>query len=371
MSKKPKLRFNPFSGERINSEFGDEIFPLITGKSFSSELDPDGKFIVVDMGGVSKSGELISNKRVCVQRDVLCRGDLVMPKDDIGGGFVIGRTCYIPEDDKYVLGDHVYRIRTKSMRSDFLHYLINSPSFNRSIKKKVTGTAQLGLKGDNLSKEIITFPENVDEQQKIASFFTALDGKIVIYAKRIDCLNNLKRGVMRKLFSEIDSCDTILLGDLVGRISSGRTKSVKDADGLYPLCGSTGIIGSCDCKEYSGEKILIARVGANAGTVNFHCGDCGVTDNTLVISSCSSDVSLKWLFHFLIFRNLTKMIFGSGQPLITATQLKNIDVPVPSAEYQLLIVNTLDAMDRSINVAKNKLNCLRRMKKAFMQQMFV
>lgn len=209
------------------------------------------------------------------------------------------------------------------------------------------------------------------EQQKIAAFFTALDEKIKIYSQKIDYLHNLKKGVVKKLFSEISSGEEFILGDLVGRISSGKTKNVKDNIGKYPLCGSTGVIGCCRHHEYSGEKILIARVGANAGTVNFHYGDCGVTDNTLVISSCKSTVSLKWLFHFLTFKNLTKMVFGSGQPLITASQLKNISVPVPSIECQIVVVNTLDTMDKAVEIASKKLDCLQSFKKAFMQQMFV
>ncbi len=44
-----------------------------------------------------------------------------MPKDDIGGGNIIGKTGYIDQNDKYVLGDHVYTLEVKGCESLFLH----------------------------------------------------------------------------------------------------------------------------------------------------------------------------------------------------------------------------------------------------------
>ncbi|MDE6842129.1 MAG: restriction endonuclease subunit S, partial [Muribaculaceae bacterium] len=54
--------------------------------------------------------------------------------------------------------------------------------------------------------------------------------------------------------------------------------------GLYNLYGSTGVIGRTDNALYSGEKILVARVGANAGKINYNNETCGITDNTLIVS---------------------------------------------------------------------------------------
>ena len=274
-------------------------------------------------------------------------------------------------DCQGVCSADVLVIRSKSIYPSYLFYMLSSEDFFRHIADGYKGSKMPRGDKKQIMEYQLNIPEEIKEQQKIAAFFTALDEKIKIYSQKIDYLHNLKKGVVKKLFSEISSGEEFILGDLVGRISSGKTKNVKDNIGKYPLCGSTGVIGCCRHHEYSGEKILIARVGANAGTVNFHYGDCGVTDNTLVISSCKSTVSLKWLFHFLTFKNLTKMVFGSGQPLITASQLKNISVPVPSIECQIVVVNTLDTMDKAVEIASKKLDCLQSFKKAFMQQMFV
>ena len=59
-------------------------------------------------------------------KNLLNKGDLIMPKDDIGGGLIIGKTAYIDQNNKYILGDHVFCLKSKNINSLYLHYLINS-----------------------------------------------------------------------------------------------------------------------------------------------------------------------------------------------------------------------------------------------------
>lgn len=47
---------------------------------------------------------------------------------------------------------------------------------------------------------------------------------------------------------------------------------MSDTDGSFPLFGSTGVVGKTDTIEFDGEIVLVARVGANAGRVNYFQG---------------------------------------------------------------------------------------------------
>ena len=80
------------------------------GTSKSAYISAGGQYWIVDMGSVSTEGKLIVSKATNYSSDFLRSGDLVMPKDDIGGGGIIGRVGYIDSDDVYVLSDHVYRL---------------------------------------------------------------------------------------------------------------------------------------------------------------------------------------------------------------------------------------------------------------------
>lgn len=156
------------------------------------------------------------------------------------------------------------------------------------------------------------------------------------------------------------------LGSLVGKISSGKDKP---SDGDFILYGSTGIIGKCEHPTYKGRKILIARVGANAGFANLVNEECGVSDNTLIIKDSESCI-LNWLFFSIIQKNLGKMRFGSGQPLVTGTMLYNLELKVPSLPEQQKIADFLTTYDTMINTQKKRVEAMKTRKKGLLQKIF-
>ena len=176
-----KLRFKADDG----SDFPDweektlgELANLFTGKSFTSELSESGRYVVMDMGSVSSDGLIIDSKLTDSNRDLLRKGDLIMPKDDIGGGLIIGKTAYIPCDKKYVCGDHVYGLRfDNGIDALFMHYEINSSRTQKRLRRKVTGSAQLGLNSKSVLYEIVSVP-SFPEQRKIADLLSAVDDVI-------------------------------------------------------------------------------------------------------------------------------------------------------------------------------------------------
>lgn len=137
----------------------------------------------------------------------------------------------------------------------------------------------------------------------------------------------------------------VKLGDLVS-VASGRNK-VRNDMGKYPVYGSTGIIGLCDDFQYSGDSILIARVGANAGFIHRANGQYDVSDNTLVVE-CGKEYDFAFAYQQLRGINLNQYVFGSGQPLVTGGLLKKIELSLPPLEEQKKIAATLSVWDSAI-----------------------
>ena len=135
--------------------------------------------------------------------------------------------------------------------------------------------------------------------------------------------------------------------DVCINIFSGKNKERNDS-GLYPIYGSTGIIGKTNKKEFSNEQILVARVGANAGYVHIAKGEYDVSDNTLIVQN-NENIDLKFLYHTLVNMKLNQYAKGAGQPLITAGQLKSMEINVPSLEEQQRIVSILDKFETLTN----------------------
>ena len=139
--------------------------------------------------------------------------------------------------------------------------------------------------------------------------------------------------------------EKIKLGDLVS-VASGRNK-VRNDMGKYPVYGSTGIIGLCDDFQYSGDSILIARVGANAGFIHQASGQYDVSDNTLVVE-CGKEYDFAFAYQQLRGINLNQYVFGSGQPLVTGGLLKKIELSLPPLGEQKKIAKTLSVWDDAI-----------------------
>ncbi|MDD2854492.1 MAG: restriction endonuclease subunit S, partial [Desulfuromonadaceae bacterium] len=227
----------------------------------------------------------------------------------------------------------------------------------------------------------------------------SLDELITLEAQQLDTLKTHKKGLMQQLFPKVagasssrasetreqDAPPTLVpklrfpefreageweekrLKEICAYIASG--KDGNDSEGCYELYGSTGIIGKSTNAAYDGEFILVARVGANAGQMAKAEGKFGVTDNTLVIS-LSNPVNLGFIFLALEYFNPRKLVFGSGQPLITGGQLKEVILRLPGISEQQKIADCLTTLDDLITTQTQKLAALKTHKKGLMQQLF-
>jgi len=194
-----ETRLPGFSGAWEVKRLGD-VFSISTGKSKSAYVIDGGQYWVVDMGSVSTDGKLIVSKATNYCDDFLSIGELVMPKDDIGGGGIIGKVGYIDADDTYVLGDHVYRLKANRGNPLFLSYVINGFRTNSELRKKVIGTAQLGLGRKSVDDQEVPFPQE-DEQTAIATVLSDMDAEIAALESRRVKTREIKQGMMQELLT--------------------------------------------------------------------------------------------------------------------------------------------------------------------------
>ena len=157
-----------------------------------------------------------------------------------------------------------------------------------------------------------------------------------------------------------------MLSDFSYSICSGRDTAHK---GIYPLYGSTGIIGTTNRPSYNGAMLLVARVGANAGKLQIINEECGVSDNTLIIKP-NGNISVSWLYYYLVHCNLNHLVYGSGQPLITGYMLKRIPILLGSKKECDEIASYFTALDTQIAASTSRLSSLKQIKAASQLNMF-
>ena len=159
-----------------------------------------------------------------------------------------------------------------------------------------------------------------------------------------------------------------MLSEIAPNISAGRSGNPIENGDFY-LYGSTGIIGKTNNAQYQGEKILIARVGANAGKISYNNETCGITDNTLIVKSAK--ISARYLYYYLTRYNLNRLIFGSGQPLITGGMLKKIPISFPELIERNKIISFLSLLDERIALQSKLIEDLKKLKSAIVEMLYV
>ena len=158
------------------------------------------------------------------------------------------------------------------------------------------------------------------------------------------------------------------IADIATTVASGRS-SVDSEYGDFPVYGSTGTIGRSLKGDYEGRAILIARVGANAGTLNVVDGEYGVTDNTIIVR-INDSVLWSYVWRQLDAKSLNSIVFGSGQPLITGTQIKNLLLPFPPTKAeQQAVAEVLCDGDALIKSLEQLIAKKRQIKQGAMQEL--
>jgi type I restriction enzyme S subunit len=89
----------------------------------------------------------------------------------------------------------------------------------------------------------------------------------------------------------------------------------------------------------------------------------------LITLDLEDESVIHYFKYWLIRKNLNTMVFGSGQPLITGTQLKEIVLPRPKVTEQTAIANALADVDALIHSLEKLIAKKQAIKTATMQQL--
>lgn len=377
----PKLRFKEFNDEWQTHKLKD-FFSKITEKNKSNlihnVISNSAKFgLVKQIDYFSKD---IANDNNIEGYFIIKTNDFVYnPRKSSEAPF--GPICKYNYTEAGIVSPLYLCFRySQPINYNFFEYLFKSPVWYKYIYQNGDSGARhdrVNIKDNTFFLMPISIPQS-KEQQKIADFLFTVDKKIENLNATIENLEQQKKGLMQQIFSqklrfkdETDNNNHIStnLYKLIKDIKSGTNKE-RNKTGLFPVYGSMGILGYNNKYIYDFTTLLIARVGVNAGNISLVTGKFDVSDNTLIIIP-SNKVNIYYLYYYLINFNLNKLVFGSGQPLIKASELKKVIIKIPCLEEQQKIANFLSTFDRKIDNQKAQLEHWQQIKKGLLQQMFV
>jgi len=268
-----------------------------------------------------------------------------------------------------------------------------------NLNRLSESSAQPGLSVNKLLRFKLIVP-TLPEQQKIASFFTAIDKKISQLKHKKTLLEQYKKGVMQKIFSQEpdeggsrtplknkQSREQIRFRDDNGqefpkwerkrlneittkRASTISANNIEEISGDYPVYGATGFLKGVDFFLETDDYISIVKDGAGVGRLLYCEGNSSVL-GTLDIIKPKSGTSTYFLFLLLKQIDFTKHIKGSTIPHIYYKDYSKEMLFVPCSEEQTKIANFLSAIDNKINHTQTQIEKAELWKKGLLQKMFV
>jgi len=262
----------------------------------------------------------------------------------------------------------------------FFEYQIN----NLRLFIESTGVPQ--LTAPQISIYNILYPSK-QEQEKIASFLSLVDTKIEQLASKAKLLQEYKKGVMQKIFSQEirfknddDSCypewTEEKLGDVFkinagGDISKENVSSNQNSIFKYPIYSNSdknnGLYGYSDIYKIGDDCLTVTGRGTLGITIAREENFFPIVRLLVLIGK----TKVNYKFFENAINSIRFFVESTGVPQLTGPQISSYKVAYPSYKEQTKIANFLSSIDSKIEQIQKQLDSTKEFKKALLQQMFV
>ncbi|MGA3314490.1 restriction endonuclease subunit S [Lactiplantibacillus pentosus] len=203
-SKFPQLRFTGFADAWEERKLSD-VANHRGGTAIEKYFDKDGVYKVISIGSYGLNSQYVDQNIRAISNEitdgrVVNSGELTMVLNDkTANGTIIGRTLLVEKDNEYVINQRTEIISPKeNFDSNFAYTILNGP-FREKVKRIVQGGTQIYVNYPAVSNLNLELPK-IEEQQKIGSFFKQLDDTIALHQRKLEKLQELKKGYLQKMF---------------------------------------------------------------------------------------------------------------------------------------------------------------------------
>ena len=412
----PKLRFKEFDKDWNTVNLKNCIESIDSGWSPQCESYPANssqwgvlKTTSVDWSGFQEN----ANKKLPDHLEP--RSEIEVKPYDIlvtraGPTERVGVVSVVPNNvrKKLLISDKLIRIKSgKDNDSNFLGISLSSSKCQNQLQSKTSGLAKSQT---NISQKILLdvtlqTPSKA-EQDKIASFLSAVDEKIAQLSQKHQLLSQYKQGMMQKLFSqqirfkaddgsEFGEWGITSIKDAVSFIKDGTHGTHQDdpSSNLFLLSAKNLQNGKIVIDEKD-RKINQKEFDSIYKNYNLKDGDIllsvvGTIGRVAIFKDYYESYAFQRSVAFMRFKKaLPEFIYQlflakdfqnellvrqvvSAQPGIYLGDLSKIEIKLPCLAEQTKIANFLSAIDQKIEVVAQQIKQAKQWKKGLLQQMFV
>ena len=282
--------------------------------------------------------------------------------------------------------------------SDYLATYYSTELWHKGVQAIAAEGARnhglLNITPADFFKTDLMLPTNISEQQKIGAYFKQLDHLITLHQRKLEKLKELRKGVMKKLFSqevrfkaddgsEFPDWEEKKLGDDVQFINGRAYKQDELLNSGKYLVLRVGNLFTNDSYYYSDLELdndkyiengdLIYAWSATFGPRIYYGEKCIYHYHIWKLKFDENIISKIFLNYYLLYdvEKIKSQRTGGTMVHITKNAMEHRELQFPCLAEQQKIADCLSTLDDVIEKQKATLAAWEELKKGLLQQMFV
>ena len=403
----PKRPFKEFESDSDWEEQTlTDFIKLYNGLTYSPNDVRKNGTLVLRSSNI-QSGEIINADNVYVASDKATSenvksGDIIVVVRN-GSRSLIGKHAMVKgEMPNTVIG--AFMSGMHSEHSTFVNALLDTPKFGKEIEKNMGATINQ-ITGAMFSKMNFKIPSGI-EQDYIGRFFYSIDSLITLHQHKLDKLKNLKKSYLAELFpAEGERVPKRRFPGFEGEWEIRKLKELTEyrrgsfpqpygknewygGIGSMPFVQVVDVLSNLKLAETTKQQIsklaqnqsVFVPQGTVVITLQGSIGRVAITqydsyvDRTLLIFEkflFPTDIYYWALSMQQKFDIESKKAPGGTIKTITKEALSEFEIFLPTLEEQKQIGEFFQKLDKSISLQQEKLNKLKDLKKAYLNELFV
>ncbi|MGX0019768.1 type I restriction enzyme, S subunit [Staphylococcus hominis] len=396
----PALRFPEFRDEWNQNKLSD-VVNVYDGTHQTPKYTNEGiKFLSVENIKTLNSNKYISKEDFIKEFKIHPEyGDILMTRiGDIGTPNIVN----LKEPLAYYVS--LALLKPININSYFLNSLILSPTVQNELWRKTLHIAfPKKINKNEIAKVLINYP-TFNEQEKIGYFFSKLDQQIELEEKKLELLEQQKRGYMQKIFSQqlrfkdengndypewkkkkLDDVANYRRGSFPQPYGNKEWYDEKNGE---PFVQVVDVDKNMKLHDKTKQKIsdlakpksvkgfkgdIVVTLQGSIGRVAILQYDAYIDRTLLLINSFKIKMNKNYFNYvlYLLFLREKERAPGGTIKTITKAVLSNFEIDIPTLEEQNKIGMFFNEIDNLIELQNNKINHLKQRKQGLLQKMFV
>lgn len=393
----PKIRLKGFSGEWKKAPFSE--IANRTSASASSLNFPGVEFEDINSGEGTLNKD-VSRKKIVKTGKQFSEGDVLFGKLR-----PYLKNILLADFNGVAIGDF-WVLRPQKVTSELLYILVNSREFMR-IANISSGSKMPRADWNLVSSTPFAYPETKDEQNAIGAYFQHLESLIQSTTKKIESLKQVKAASLQSMFPQEGEntprvrfkgfdgeWENKTLGECLTINNERNQNNVYGINDVLSVSDEVGVVNQIKLlgRSYAGKSVANYRVlktnqivytksplkSKPYGIVKVNKGAVGIVSVLYAVYDTNENVYPDYIHYYF---EPTHRINNYLLPLINkgAKNTMNIsdemaltgNIWIPSFDEQKKIADYLQALDSQITLQTQRLEKLKHIKSACLDNMFV